>query len=158
MIVYVIDIKKEGVRDVSILPQIDLEIISKYLLEERSWYTGEKFNAKKSMIFLQVQHSVKGKVLNMLDSFWIWKHYLCTLQLHGWAMVVLLTCGSNFIFYKWKMSIPKHKDSSAKQCRIIHGCTQRSKFRYWPLLLFYCTSILCTTKWIVYYVVISIWK
>lgn len=103
---YVIDIKKEGVRDVSILPQIDLEIISKYLLEERSWYTGEKFNAKKSMIFLQVQHSVKGKVLNMLDSFWIWKHYLCTLQLHGWAMVVLLTCAAILFFINGKCPFP----------------------------------------------------
>lgn len=40
---------KESARDPSMLPSIDMDIISDYLLMERSWYTGEAYSAKKSM-------------------------------------------------------------------------------------------------------------
>lgn len=61
---YTINIKKEGNRDASMLPEIDLDIISEYLLEERSWYTGDQFNAKKSMEAVKIFQS--GWILDVV--------------------------------------------------------------------------------------------
>lgn len=84
---YTINIKKEGARDTNLLPKIDLEVISEYLLEERSWYTGEKFNAKKSM-----------EAVNIFQSGWILDVVLKEIDPNK-----ILVIGQVIILYLYKM-------------------------------------------------------